>query len=86
MKTQPARKPRTGPSGRAGTTVSPARLAAFDILRRVENEGAFASALLATLDDDMRPDDRALCHEVVLGVQAIYGGFFLSMLGMARKG
>jgi hypothetical protein len=23
---------------------------------------------------------------MVLGVQAIYGGFFLSMLGMARKG
>src|SRR5437879_2737237 len=68
MKTQPARKPRTRAPGRPGTTVSPARLAAFDILRRVENEGAFASALLATLDDDMRPDDRALCHEVVLGV------------------
>lgn len=68
MKTQPARKPRTSHTRRAGTTVSPARLAAFDILRRVENEGAFASALLATLDIDMRSDDRALCNELVLGV------------------
>ena len=68
MKTQPARKPRRTNVRRAGTTVSPARLAAFDILRRVEEGGAFASALLAALDDDMRPDDRALCHELVLGV------------------
>ncbi|MEP6706145.1 MAG: 16S rRNA (cytosine(967)-C(5))-methyltransferase RsmB [Pyrinomonadaceae bacterium] len=68
MKTQPARKPRPGHTSRAATTVSPARLAAFDILRRVENEGAFASTLLATLDDAMRIDDRALCQELVLGV------------------
>jgi 16S rRNA (cytosine967-C5)-methyltransferase len=48
--------------------VSPARRAAFDILRRVENEGAYASILLAATDDRLRPDDRALCHELVLGV------------------
>jgi 16S rRNA (cytosine967-C5)-methyltransferase len=49
--------------------VSPARLAAFEVLRRVEEEGAFASVLLAALDEEqMRADDRALCYELVLGV------------------
>ena len=49
-------------------TISPARRAAFQILRRVELEGAYASVLLASLDPEMREDDRALCHELVLGV------------------
>jgi len=49
-------------------TVSPARRAAFEILRRVETEGAYAAALLATLDQDMRVDDRGLTNELVLGV------------------
>jgi 16S rRNA (cytosine967-C5)-methyltransferase len=49
-------------------TVSPSRRAAFEILRRVEAEGAFASVLLAALDTSMREDDRSLCHELVLGV------------------
>src|SRR5688572_27005068 len=53
---------------RRATVISPARLAAFDILRRVEEEGAYAATLLATLDDETRTDDRALCNELVLGV------------------
>ena len=48
--------------------ISPARRAAFEILRRVEDERAYASSLLATLDERLRDDDRALCHELVLGV------------------
>ncbi|HXT62631.1 MAG TPA: 16S rRNA (cytosine(967)-C(5))-methyltransferase RsmB, partial [Pyrinomonadaceae bacterium] len=48
--------------------ISVARRSAFDILRRVETESAYASVLLATLDTDMRHDDRALCRELVLGV------------------
>ena len=48
--------------------VSPARRAASEILRRVEEEGAFASVLLAAGDEQMRPEDRALCYELVLGV------------------
>ncbi|MBD0326571.1 MAG: 16S rRNA (cytosine(967)-C(5))-methyltransferase RsmB [Pyrinomonadaceae bacterium] len=47
--------------------VSPARSAAFSILRRVEEEGAFASVLLAAGDDEMRAEDRALCYELVMG-------------------
>ena len=48
-------------------SVSPARLAAFDILRKVE-DGAFSSVLLATEGEDLKHVDRALCHELVLGV------------------
>src|SRR5437870_2165759 len=48
--------------------ISPARRAAFEILRRVELEGAYASVLLAAMNPAMREDDRALCHELVLGV------------------
>jgi 16S rRNA (cytosine967-C5)-methyltransferase len=61
--------PRVSPSQRKPTKrPSPARRAAFDILRRVELEGAYASSLLVTMDEGLRADDRALCHELVLGV------------------
>ena len=48
--------------------ITPARWAAFQILQRVEEDSAFASVLLATQDDTLKPSDRALCHEIVLGV------------------
>jgi len=48
-------------------SISPARLAAFEILRRVE-EGAYASVLLAASEPDLSPLDRGLCHELVMGV------------------
>lgn len=48
-------------------SVSPARLAAFEILQRVE-EGAYASVLLASKEAELKPPDRALCHELVMGV------------------
>ena len=47
--------------------ISPARLAAFNILQQVEN-GAFSSVLLALEEPKLQPLDRALCHELVLGV------------------
>jgi len=47
--------------------VSPARLAAFEILQRVE-EGAYATVLLASKEEELQPLDRALCHELVMGV------------------
>ena len=49
------------------TEVSPARRAAFDILRRVA-DGAFSSVLLASEEPQLKPADRALTHELVLGV------------------
>jgi len=48
-------------------SVSPARIAAFEILLRVA-EGAYASVLLATSEAELNPQDRALCHELVMGV------------------
>ncbi|HKG48119.1 MAG TPA: 16S rRNA (cytosine(967)-C(5))-methyltransferase RsmB [Pyrinomonadaceae bacterium] len=47
--------------------ISPARVAAFNILQQVEN-GAFSSVLLAAENPHLQPLDRALCHELVLGV------------------
>lgn len=47
--------------------ISPARLAAFKILQQVET-GAFSSVLLAAEEPQLQPADRALCHELVLGV------------------
>jgi 16S rRNA (cytosine967-C5)-methyltransferase len=58
---------RKAEGGTGARKVSPARRAAFNILRRVEEEGAYASVLLAAIDDEMRADDRALCYELVLG-------------------
>jgi 16S rRNA (cytosine967-C5)-methyltransferase len=46
--------------------VSPARRAAFDILRRVAG-GAFSSVALAAEEPKLKPADRALTHELVLG-------------------
>jgi 16S rRNA (cytosine967-C5)-methyltransferase len=48
--------------------VSPARRAAFEILRRVEESDAFASVLLASNEDELSREDRALSYEIVLGV------------------
>jgi 16S rRNA (cytosine967-C5)-methyltransferase len=49
------------------SSISPARIAAFEILQRVE-EGAFAAILLAARAEELSPPDRALCYELVMGV------------------
>jgi hypothetical protein len=43
----------------ANRSVSPARRAAFEILRRVEEEGAFAAPLLAGAADSLGPSTAA---------------------------
>jgi 16S rRNA (cytosine967-C5)-methyltransferase len=48
--------------------ISPARRAAFDILYRVDTDRAFSSVLLPAFEEDLSPADRALCHELVLGI------------------
>jgi 16S rRNA (cytosine967-C5)-methyltransferase len=53
--------------GQAAGVVTPARRAAFEILRQVE-EGGYASVLLASHEEQLEPRDRALCHELVMGV------------------
>src|ERR1700752_4660849 len=47
--------------------ISPARLTAFEVLRGVE-KGGFSSTLLASTEPQLEPLDRALCHELVMGV------------------
>jgi 16S rRNA (cytosine967-C5)-methyltransferase len=53
--------------GKQRPLVSVARLAAFNVLRRVEEEDAYAALVLAASEEKMRADDRALCYELVLG-------------------
>jgi 16S rRNA (cytosine967-C5)-methyltransferase len=48
--------------------ISSARRAAFEVLRRVEEDSAYSSALLAKADVDLNAKDRGLCHQLVLGV------------------
>ena len=47
--------------------ISPARHAAFEILRRIETEKSFSSALLPVFEEKLAPVDRGLCHELTLG-------------------
>src|ERR671927_318043 len=53
---------------RRGKKPDGGRRAAFEILRRVEEEGAFAAPLLANLPGGLSAEDRALCYELTLGV------------------
>ncbi|HZE72777.1 MAG TPA: 16S rRNA (cytosine(967)-C(5))-methyltransferase RsmB [Pyrinomonadaceae bacterium] len=53
--------------GHPSNGISPGRLAAYQILKRVEEEGAYASILLATWDE-LPERDRALCYELTMGV------------------
>lgn len=48
--------------------ISPARVAAFDILKRIETERAFSSVLLPEYEAVLSPKDRSLCHQLTLGV------------------
>ncbi len=48
--------------------ISPARIAAFEILKRIEKEKSFSSVLLPIYEENLIPTDRALCHELVLGI------------------
>lgn len=49
-------------------SISPARVSAFDILKRIETERAFSSILLPEYEERLLPKDRALCHQLTLGV------------------
>ncbi len=48
--------------------ISPARIAAFEILRKIETDAAFSSVLLPQYAENLSPKDRALCHQITLGV------------------
>lgn len=48
--------------------ISPARIAAFEILTKIETEKAFSSVLLPLYEEKLEQIDRGLCHEITLGV------------------
>jgi 16S rRNA (cytosine967-C5)-methyltransferase len=48
--------------------ISPARSAVYEILTKIETEKAFSSVLLPFYEDKLSPEDRALSHEITLGV------------------
>jgi 16S rRNA (cytosine967-C5)-methyltransferase len=48
--------------------VSPARIAAFEILTKIERDKAFSSALLPAAEGNLEAKDRGLCHALTLGV------------------
>jgi len=48
--------------------ISPARVAAFDALRKIEKDKAFSSIVLPQYEQTLSTADRGLCHELVLGV------------------
>ncbi len=48
--------------------VSPARLAAFEILQKIERKRAFSSALLPIYEEKLAANDKSLCHALTLGV------------------
>jgi 16S rRNA (cytosine967-C5)-methyltransferase len=47
--------------------VSPARIAAFKVLLRIERDRAFSSVLLPQFEQNLSQADRSLCHKLVLG-------------------
>lgn len=47
--------------------ISPARVAAFNVLLRIETERSFSSILLPIYETGLSDADRSLCHELVLG-------------------
>lgn len=48
--------------------ISPARSASFEILQKIEKERAYSSVLLPIYEENLSVKDRALCHELTLGV------------------
>src|SRR4051812_15049804 len=48
--------------------VSEARLAAFEILLKIERERAFSSVLLPIYEEKLKDNDRGLCHALTLGI------------------
>jgi 16S rRNA (cytosine967-C5)-methyltransferase len=48
--------------------ISPARIAAFEILSKIENEQAFSSELLPLYEKNLSDNDRSLCHNLTLGI------------------
>jgi 16S rRNA (cytosine967-C5)-methyltransferase len=68
-------------------SISPARVAAFEILSKIEIEKAFSSVLLPLYEERLEAKDRALCHELTLGVlrKQIYLDRLIEKLSNGKK-
>ncbi len=67
--------------------ISPARIAAVEILTKIGKEKAFSSVLLPQFEETLATNDRALCHALVLGVlrNQIYLDALISTLSGGKK-
>lgn len=67
--------------------ISPARVAAFDVLLRIEKEKAYSSVLLPFVEAALSPADRGLCHELTLGTlrRQIYLDEIINKLSSGKK-
>lgn len=58
---------KNSPAKAKGRPISPARVAAFEILLKIERETAFSSVLLPAYEAKLSDADKRLCHQIVLG-------------------
>ncbi|HVE55545.1 MAG TPA: 16S rRNA (cytosine(967)-C(5))-methyltransferase RsmB [Pyrinomonadaceae bacterium] len=67
--------------------ISPSRIAAFEILSKIETEKSFSSVLLPIYEEKLEPKDRALCHELTLGTlrKQIYLDCIIEKLTKGKK-
>ena len=67
--------------------ISPARIAAFEILVKIAAEKAFSSVLLPLYEEKLEAKDRALCHEITLGTlrRQIYLDAIIEKLSNGKK-
>lgn len=67
--------------------IAPARLAAFEILLKIDKEHAFSSVLLPEYEASLSEKDQALCHELVLGSlrRQMYLDRVISVLSKEKK-
>ncbi|HEX6124023.1 MAG TPA: 16S rRNA (cytosine(967)-C(5))-methyltransferase RsmB [Pyrinomonadaceae bacterium] len=67
--------------------ISPARVAAFEILQRIQTERSFSSVLLPAFEAKLSEVDRGLCHELTLGVlrRQIYLDRLIDHFASAKK-
>ncbi len=67
--------------------ISPSRIAAFEILAKIETEKSYSSVLLPLYEEKLEPKDRALCHEITLGTlrKQIYLDKIIEKLTTGKK-
>lgn len=67
--------------------ISPARIAAFEILLKIERDRAFSSVLLPEAEQNLSEKDKGLCHEIVLGVlrKKLHLDALITAIGKPRK-